>query len=183
MKVTVANQKNLQVVGKLLSAARDWHLATTPEVWPVFPLEAISRDIAEERVYLFSIDSIYVATVTITETDPLIWDGSEDPAFYIHKLATRRDYAGQGLGATILEWIKGHALRSQKKFLRLDTWATNARLKKYYEKQGFAHIRTKSFPVDSPLPDHYRGASMNLFEMALVEDVLYQMRRELSYGL
>ena len=183
MKVRIANQKNLHVVSHLLSAARDWHLATTPEVWPVFPLEALSRDIAEGRVYLFSIDSVYVATVTLTETDPLIWDGTEEAALYIHKLAVRRDYAGQGIGTAVLEWIKGHALRSQKRFLRLDTWATNAGLKKYYEKQGFTHLKTKSFPLESPLPDHYRGASMNLFEMEVVDESGLYTLRELSYGL
>lgn len=183
MKIKVANQKNLPVISHLLSAARDWHVATAPEVWPVFSLESISRDIAAERVYLFSIDNIYVATVTITESDPLIWDDAEESAFYIHKFASRRDYAGQGVGAAVIEWAKGHTLRSQKKFLRLNTWASNSGLNRYVEEQGFSYVKSKSFPVDSPLPAHYRGATRNLFEMALMDDSSLYTLRELSYGL
>jgi GNAT superfamily N-acetyltransferase len=167
MNVVLADQRCFDDVYGLLSAARKWHLATAREVWPAIEPEAVSTDIDAGRVFVFSKDEECLATVTITDADPLIWDDVEVPAFYLHKLASKRDRAGEGIGSFVLNWAKRHALEHRKQFLRLDTWATNLRLKNYYESQGFAHVRTVFFSKNSPLPDPYRGSSMNLFEMPL----------------
>lgn len=167
MKAITAHATQFKDVYDLLEGARQWHLANHPQAWPVFSQDAVRKDIEEGRVFLFADGSDYVATLTVTETDPLIWEDADVPALYLHKLTSRRDRGGQGIGSFVIGWAKSHALAQQKKFLRLDTWGANMRLKAYYESQGFLHSRVKSFPVDTPLPDHYRGASMNLFEMRL----------------
>jgi GNAT superfamily N-acetyltransferase len=165
MKVVRADQRRFNDVYGLLNAARNWHLTTAREVWPVFEPEAISKDIDAGRVFVCSKDDECLATLTLTDADPLIWDDAEVPALYLQKLASKRERAGQGIGSFVINWAKRHALEQRKQFLRLDTWATNLRLKNYCESQGFAHVRTVFFSKNSPLPYHYRGSSMNLFEM------------------
>lgn len=167
MNVITADPTQFKDVYDLLEGARQWHLANHPQAWPVFSREAVRQEIEEGRVFLFADGQGYVATLTVTDTDPLIWDDAHEPALYLHKLTSRRDLPGRGIGAFVLRWARGHALARHKQFLRLDTWGANTRLRQYYEAQGFRLARTKTFPVDTPLPDHYRGVSMNLFEMHL----------------
>ena len=167
MKAIKANASQFNDVSGLLDAARQWHLKNNLQVWPIFSPDAVRLDIEEGRVFLFTDGIDYVATLTVTETDPLIWGETKAPALYMHKLTSVRDRIGQGIGAIVLDWTKNYALAQHKQYLRLDTWGENMGLKAYYESQGFLHVGVKSFPLDSPLPDHYRGASMNLFEMRL----------------
>lgn len=120
-------------------------------------------------MFLFFEDAEAVATLTFTDSDPLVWEDHGVPAesYYIHRFATRRDRAGEGIGARVLAWARDHSVAQGKKYLRLDTWAANMGLKAYYEANGFTLLHKVSFPQDTPLPDHYRGASMSLFEMRL----------------
>ena len=61
-----------------------------------------------------------------------------DPAVYAHRLITARNYAGQGLGAELMDWA---GLRGQRqysaKWIRIDVWTSNAALHAYYQEKGF----------------------------------------------
>lgn len=169
LTAATAAPEQFDLVYGFLCATREWHLATKPLAWPVFNADAVRDDIVQGRVFLFSEGADVVATLTFTETDPQVWEdhGVPPESYYVHRFATRRDRAGEGIGARVLVWARGHSVAQSKKYLRLDTWAANLELKDYYESNGFTLVRKVSFPQDTPLPDHYRGASMSLFEMRL----------------
>jgi GNAT superfamily N-acetyltransferase len=167
LDVRPATTTELPIVCTLLDQARDWHVRNTPsEVWPVFDRLAMAELIEGGHVFVGveRLSGRVIGTFTLTEDDPHIWGEDSLPAFYIHKLVSKRSLTGQQIGAKLIEWIVQRGISLEKQALRCDTWATNSGLKRYYEAQGFQHVATKSFPLDAPLPDHYRGASMNLFE-------------------
>jgi GNAT superfamily N-acetyltransferase len=70
--------------------------------------------------------------------DRLFWpdlDGA-DSAF-VHRLAVRRAFAGQGISTALLEWAVDRARTLGKRHLRLDCDAERSRLRALYERFGF----------------------------------------------
>ena len=76
----------------------------------------------------------------------------------MHKLAVRRDRAGRGIGAAVVEWANAEAAEAGREFLRLDCLCDNPRIRDYYEDLGFEHRgdlvarRSQHEPVRAPGP-------------------------------
>src|SRR5262245_51822544 len=70
--------------------------------------------------------------------DRLFWPDLDvaDSAF-VHRLAVRRTFAGQGISTALLEWAINRARTLDKRFLRLDCDAERTRLRAFYERFGF----------------------------------------------
>ena len=89
------------------------------------------------------------ATITINRfAKPELWTEEEaaQPALYAHKVTVDRTYAGQGLGAELLDWAGTRAADEGADWLRVDVWTTNGRLQHYYLRQGFTYVRTVVLP-------------------------------------
>jgi len=80
-----------------------------------------------------------VATVSMLLDDPIYWGERPPDAFYVHKLAVRRDRAGRGIGAAIVEWANAEAAEAGREFLRVDCLGDNPGIRDYYEELGFEH--------------------------------------------
>lgn len=66
-----------------------------------------------------------------------LWpDGALD-AVLLFRLAVRRSVAGQGVADLLLRWAAEYTRERGKSELRLDCWAGNERLKRYYLDAGF----------------------------------------------
>jgi GNAT superfamily N-acetyltransferase len=79
-----------------------------------------------------------VGAIRFQLEDQLFWpdiDGS-DSAF-VHRLAVRRSYAGQGISTALLRWAVDRAKSLGKRYLRLDCDADRTRLRALYERFGF----------------------------------------------
>jgi len=100
--------------------------------------------------------------------DPAIWGEKDaDPAVYLHRIVTNPEFRGHNFVAHITEWAKEHGKLLDKKFVRLDTWSDNLRLKEHYLRCGFQFVGVV-LPTDfTVLPSHYAGISLGLFEIVL----------------
>lgn len=83
-----------------------------------------------------------VATVTIEKNaTPGVWPDSEvsgEPAAYLSRLVTAREFAALGIGAALLDWACAYAAREfEAKVIRIDVWTDNYALHEYYKDQGF----------------------------------------------
>lgn len=80
------------------------------------------------------------ATITATGEDNGVWpkEMRSDRSVYVSRLVVSRRYAGQGLGARLLDWA---AMRARREYgalwIRVDVWTTNTALHGYYKRQGF----------------------------------------------
>ena len=84
------------------------------------------------------IDGQIAGAVRFQLEDRLFWpdlDG-RDSAF-VHRLAVRRAFAGQGVSRALLEWTVDRARALGKRYLRLDCDAERSRLRAFYEGFGF----------------------------------------------
>ena len=81
-----------------------------------------------------------VATLTTDTDDHGVWPKHmrDDPAVYVSRLVVARSYAGQRIGAQLLDWA---GLRARREYgatwVRVDVWTTNTALHDYYIRQGF----------------------------------------------
>src|SRR5215207_11506898 len=91
-------------------------------------------------------DDTTAATVALDSfSDPRLWTPEEQqqPAMYLHHLIARRTYSG--LGADIIDWACRRAGELGNDWVRIDVWTDNTGLHRYYEQQGFRHVRTLDF--------------------------------------
>jgi GNAT superfamily N-acetyltransferase len=108
--------------------------------------EGMLRSIrAGETFIVWDEDGTPAATITVDRwVNPDLWTPEEaaEPALYAHKLTIARAYAGQGLGAELLDWAGARAAAAGDRWRRVDVWTTNRELQRYYLRLGFIHIRT-----------------------------------------
>ncbi len=139
-----ARPKELDVVMDILNDAARWLHERGIQQWP-YPLPAsewasMPQHISNGQVYLARLpDGRAVGTLRIKWTDTGLWGDKTGIAGYIHNFAIHDSVRGQGVGAAMLEWAKGHIRAEGKQFLRLDCVADNPALNDYYRKAGLQY--------------------------------------------
>jgi GNAT superfamily N-acetyltransferase len=141
VNVRRAHHEDADTVAGLLDEATVWVNGLGFSQWPLpFPRDELAGAIDRGEVYVVEAeDGEAVGTVTILLDDPLYWPDSPPDALYVHKFAVRRDRAGRGIGAAIVEWANAEAAEAGRDFLRLDCLGDNPGIRDYYEELGFEH--------------------------------------------
>ncbi len=105
----------------------------------------VERGLLAGRTWMVEDDSIPMATITCRpDANSELWSKSEqaDPTVYISRLVVSRSYAGQGVGAELLNWAGMWAAQQYDAiWVRIDVWTTNFALHNYYEQLGFRFVR------------------------------------------
>jgi len=116
------------------------------------------------------IDGQIACVWATTFSDPQIWeDKNNDPAVYIHRIATNPDFRGQNFVTAIVTWAKDYAKAHHKHFVRLDTIGENRGLINHYQKSGFNYLGLFDLKNTDQLPAHYHNAAVSLFELTINE--------------
>jgi GNAT superfamily N-acetyltransferase len=165
---------DLDAVSGLVREAAEWlRTSKNTDQWaepypdPIRHRERMQDDLLKGKTWLAWDGETAVATITVDTDEPV--DLSDKPvwpehkrhrsALYVRRVVVARAYAGQGLGAALLDWAAYVAERDhQAALIRIDVWTTNLELHAYYERQRFV-----------PLPDHYPAARRDYPSQALFE--------------
>jgi GNAT superfamily N-acetyltransferase len=141
VNVKRARHEDADTVAELLDEATVWVGELGFEQWPLpFPRDELAAAIDRGEVYVVEgEDDEPVATLVLLQDDPQYWGDRPQDAFYLHKFAVRRDRAGRGIGAAVVEWANAEAAEAGREFLRLDCLCDNPRIRDYYEDLGFEH--------------------------------------------
>jgi ribosomal protein S18 acetylase RimI-like enzyme len=138
VRVERASAEELDEVVAVLSEAAAWLRARGIEQWPdPFPAAWVEPSIERGETYLAREGNLAAGTITLRWEDPAFWGEQPPVAGYVHAIAVRREFAGAG--ATLLDWADEQVCAEGREFLRLDCRTENARLRRYYEEQGFVH--------------------------------------------
>ena len=120
---------------------------------PMWRLETVTRkkitNPAEEFHVLY-VDGESAATMLLSFHDPFFWP--EVPAGasgFVHKLAVRRRFAGQGLGEAMLSRAAALCREKGVPMLRLDTDPHRPGLCALYERAGFRRVDARQVLVPS----------------------------------
>jgi GNAT superfamily N-acetyltransferase len=134
-----ASFDDLPEIAAILEDAQRWLRSRGIPQWTrPFDREWIAPKIAAREFFIARLHERPVAVARLLLSDPLFWGDRDDgDALYVHSLAVRREYSGQGVGQQFLDWAVEEARRSGRRFLRLDCAADNRSLCAYYERAGF----------------------------------------------
>jgi GNAT superfamily N-acetyltransferase len=151
MRVALAAPEDLNIVLGLIEEAATWlrfkGLDQWRQPWP----DKAARDtrvlkgLEGRKTWIVWHGNIPAATVTMaTRANPEVWSPPgcichlSEPAVYVHRLITARNYAGWGLGAELIDWagVRAHNEYGAR-WIRIDVWTTNTALHGYYVKRGF----------------------------------------------
>lgn len=136
--IVVAQKEDVPEVQRMLSAA--FHRAAAlgyRQWWDHFPVEVVKRSVLRRETYIALDGGAVLGTVALSWEDPRFWGERLPDAGYVHRLCTNQDNAGRGFGVELLTWADRTAADRGRDWLRLDTPASNDRLRIYYQSLGF----------------------------------------------
>jgi RimJ/RimL family protein N-acetyltransferase len=163
-----SNINDIDEIFRLYKIATDFQKTRFTVHWPEFDRTLIENELAENRQWKIVADDKIACVWATTFDDPQIWEEkNDDPAVYIHRIATNPDFRGQNLVGQIVEWVKIYAKENQKQFVRMDTVGDNPRLINYYTKCGFDFLGLLKLKNTKGLPAHYDNATVSLFQMTI----------------
>ena len=140
MIVRAATLADLDELLEILSEAGRRLPAVEVAQWPdPFPAERVLAALERGDTRLAELDGKAAATLTLQWQDVDYWGEQPADAGYLHRLAVRPAYAGQGLGVRLLDWLDGRIAEHGRTKLRLSCMTANAGLRRYYEEAGFQH--------------------------------------------
>jgi ribosomal protein S18 acetylase RimI-like enzyme len=103
-----------------------------------FTDEDTRDDFECHRLYGLWDGEALVGSFRLQDGDPVIWpEAVPGEALYLHCLVVARDRAGEGLGERLLGEAMAIVAAEKRRFLRLDCWAGNDTLRRYYKSSGF----------------------------------------------
>lgn len=153
MKIEQARPEEAATVAAVLNEAAQWIAAEGRPLWSAtdIGLERIQRDTDAGSYFIARKNGDVAGVMRLDLEDPNFWPEIESgSSVFVHKLAVRRAWAGQGVPALLLTFAREHARGLGRQCLRLDCVADRAPLRRLYEGFGFTlhseiHKGSRSF--------------------------------------
>lgn len=144
--ISVAGNEDAGAVCEILEEAAAWLRDSGDELWR--PEDLVRDEIASDvsaGLYRKAVAGDEIAGCYRFQTeDPEYWDDvPHDDSGFIHRVAVKRQFAGFGLAAAMIDAAKKEARVLGKRYLRLDC-ADRPKLRAVYERQGFRFHSMKS---------------------------------------
>jgi GNAT superfamily N-acetyltransferase len=168
MKVNQARVEDIPALQTLFEEAIAWQKEKGMPTFSTLSASFLEQEIQKGAVYVAEENDRIVGSVSLYEADDRIWDGDSASALYIHRLVSLRGAEGRGVGASLVLWSRQKAAAMGKQWLRVDCWASNEELCRFYDRQGFRRVRRKNTGESEELPEHYQNIILQLFEMPAV---------------
>jgi len=150
ISVEPASSGDLAVVTEILQEASAWAEAHHGELWTAAEIASarVRADIERREFFLAYCDGVAAATIRYQLADDEFWpEAPAGEAAYVHRLAVRRDFAGRGIAAALLDWAAERACSQGLLRLRLDADVSRRKLRALYEQCGFrAHSEARVGP-------------------------------------
>ena len=167
MKIENCTPEDINEIFRLYDIAVAYQKTRFSVHWPAFERKLIETEVRENRQWKMLAEDCVACVWATTFSDPQIWEErNNDPAVYIHRIATNPDFRGRNLVQEIVGWAKPYALLHSKQYVRLDTVGNNEKLISHYTNCGFSFLGMVHLKDTTGLPDHYRQDGACLFELA-----------------
>lgn len=104
--------------------------------------------LTEDNFCIGQVDGRDACCMILQWDDRLFWpEATENEAGYIHKLCTRREFAGLRLSEKMVEYAAAECRKKGLRFLRLDTGWHKEKLCSIYESLGFVKVGKRTIGV------------------------------------
>ncbi|MCC7406661.1 MAG: GNAT family N-acetyltransferase [Phycisphaeraceae bacterium] len=143
-QVWQARAEDLQTAIDVLEEAAQWLTDRGIGQWPLGSQRSqekyLRHCIDDEEFFLIHDGEVIAGTVIVKHELPQYWPQGMSDGGYVSKLAIRRRYAGQRLGAAMLAWAEKQLAKDGWAIARLDCWADNPALCQYYRDAGYRDV-------------------------------------------
>jgi len=117
-----------------------------PFDWMKSQENAFIREIERGQFYIYEEFKSILGVLHLTSALNPLWEGRDEDAFYVSKIAVKCKDTNQQIGSWMLEQVEEIARVEGRLRIRLDCVSNNPKLKDYYEKRGFQFIEQKTLP-------------------------------------
>lgn len=154
MKIRPGGPEDLATVLAIVDDAVDWLvLRGSGAQWGTEPwserqnnIDSIEKMASDGGMWIAEIDGTSTGMLHISESPPSYAPPTQERELYVHFLVASRDYAGRGIGRTLLDFARDQARQRGIKLVRVDCWAGgDGALVRYYVGAGFT--RTTEFSL------------------------------------
>jgi ribosomal protein S18 acetylase RimI-like enzyme len=168
IKITNTTTDDLKDIFWLFEQAMTLQGKNDYKVWDSVDKAGLEKDIENKLQYKILKGNDLLCIFSIQYNDPFIWrDRDRNDAIYLHRIVVNPNFKGQKQFQKVLDWAKDFAQTKGLKFVRMDTWADNAKIIEYYKSFGFAFIENYKTPDTSELPIQNRNLNVALLELKL----------------
>ena len=133
----------------LIREAAGWLIAKGEPLWGPneTSYEELVRVARDGELVIGRVEGALATCMYLHGEDRLFWpEGVPGEAFYIHRLAVARRFAGRGFAQAMLEWAEDEVRLTGRLYLRLDC-EPRAKLLALYRSAGFTQIDPKPIQV------------------------------------
>lgn len=141
MQITIekAAPTETEAVAAVLQESAVWLIEKGEKLWELGELDAekIAEQVNDGMFWLARVNGETAGCVRFQLTDEEYWgDVPHSDSAFVHRLAVKRGFAGQGVSEALIDFAKAKAKNLGKKYLRLDC-AERESLCRLYESFGF----------------------------------------------
>lgn len=142
LSVNPAKQEEAPLIADILTEATKYKVELGDQAWgnEGWTAQEVTDYMKESTAYIVKKDGEVIGTVFMQWDDQLNWGEQPPVAGYMHRLAIKDDFRGQGIGQLIIDWCEDQVGKQDRTLLRLDCDARNAELCGYYESLGFKKV-------------------------------------------
>lgn len=168
MEIVKSQISDIDAIFDLYDFATAFQQKVGTSAWKGFEHSMVEKEIIEERHFLIKEENQISATFVLAFNDPIIWkEANNEPAVYIHRIATNPNFRGRNYVQKIVNWVIDFTKEKKLQYVRLDTTSGNEALNQYYIKCGFTFKGNSIIAWTNDLPEHYKAGSFALFEMKI----------------
>lgn len=159
-------RQDLELIFKLFDSSVSYQEKNGYPAWSNYDKNVIIQDIDNKNQYKVVIQNAMTIVFSVCYSDIVIWRTmDQNDSVYLHRIVVNPESKGKKLFSLVLEWAVRHAKQMNRHTVRMDTWASNSKLIKYYESFGFSFIENYTTPDSPELPVHNRNLPVALLEL------------------
>lgn len=160
-----ATTRDLPLVMDLFNQAIQYQNENKYIGWHSMDNTFIESDIHQGLLYKILSEEKILCVFCICYVDQLIWrEREKGNAIYLHRIVLNRKYEGLKIFKVVLHWAIEQARMKNLRYVRMDTWAENAKLIGYYKGYGFKFIENYTTADTLDLPVQHRNLNVALLE-------------------
>jgi GNAT superfamily N-acetyltransferase len=116
-----------------------------------YPLATdFEKDIKEGTLYVFEKAGVIAGFVCINKEEPIEYNdlkwGLKEEAFIIHRLAVRKIYRSEGIGAKLIKFANDISKEKGIRYIKTDTYSLNIKFQGLLKKCNYTFIGEIRFP-------------------------------------
>ncbi len=168
MAIIPAVPGDLEMICQLFEAAIQFQQKNNYIGWNSYDKDFIQLDIEKGLLYKMVFENEIICAFSICYSDAMIWREKEQAnAIYLHRVIVNQKHRGGKLFHKVLNWAISTAQEKKLTYIRIDTWANNAKLIAYYQDYGFSFIENYTTANSPDLPVQHRNLTVALLELKI----------------